>query len=147
MVGSGYDEGDPWSTMLIPKKSDGTKAVGGGTKMTYRYYLQDACFAVVLRVPASRVDAIAGALQTPAWDLYLGRKHCAPTDFIFRGCFPDAEAAEACAHSLALEKQRIEDYRVVDGECEGEVLTLLDVPVQFGEHKRYRDRRVTVVSV
>jgi CRISPR system Cascade subunit CasD len=147
MVGSGYDEDDPWSALLIPRKSDGTKAVGGGTKMTYRYYLQDSCFAVVMQVPAERADAIVEALQTPVWDLYLGRKHCAPTDFIFRGCFPDAETAEAHAHLLAAEKQRLPDYRVVDGEGEGEVLTLLDVPVQFGEHKRYRDRRVTVVSV
>ena len=30
MVGSGYDDQDPWQTQLIPKKSDGGKAVGGG---------------------------------------------------------------------------------------------------------------------
>ncbi|MBD9357836.1 type I-E CRISPR-associated protein Cas5/CasD [Methylomonas albis] len=146
MVGSGYDDGDPWASLLIPKKSDGGKAVGGGTKMTYRYYLQDACFAVLLQVPAERVAAIAEALQSPTWDVYLGRKHCAPTDFIFRGCFTRAEEAMAQAQSLASEKQRLEDYRVLDGEHEGEVLTLMDVPIQFGERKRYRDRRVTVVA-
>ena len=48
MVGSGYDDSDPWQSLLIPKTSDGKKAVGGGTKMTYRYYLQDHAFAVLL---------------------------------------------------------------------------------------------------
>ncbi|KXK45618.1 MAG: CRISPR-associated protein [Nitrosomonas europaea] len=45
MVGSGYDDQDPWQTLLIPKTSEGKKAVGGGTKMTYRYYLQDMAYA------------------------------------------------------------------------------------------------------
>ena len=41
MVGSGYDDKDPWASLLIPKTSEGKKAVGGGAKMTYRYYLQE----------------------------------------------------------------------------------------------------------
>lgn len=146
MVGSGYDDTDPWATLLIPKKSDGGKAVGSGTKMTYRFYLQDACFAVLLQVPSSRASTIAGALQRPAWDLYLGRKHCAPTEFIYQGSFAGVDAAALAAASLAESKQLVEDFRVLDGEHEGEVLTLMDVPTQFGEHKRYRDRRVTVLS-
>ena len=52
MVGSGYDDKDIWQKLLIPKTSEGKPAVGGGSKMTYRYYLQDACFAAVLEVPA-----------------------------------------------------------------------------------------------
>ena len=42
----------------------------------------------------------------------------------------------------------IEDFRVVDGEQndDGETMTLNDVPVRFGEIKRYRDRRVTVIQ-
>ena len=39
MVGSGYNDDDPWENLLIPKKSDGKPAVGGGTKIIYRYYL------------------------------------------------------------------------------------------------------------
>jgi len=33
---------------------------------------------------------------------------------------------------------------VLQGEHQGEVFTLNDVPVQFGPDKIYRDRRVTV---
>lgn len=146
MVGSGYDDTDPWTTLLIPKKSDGGKAVGGGTKMTYRFHLQDSCFAVLLQTPSALASAIAEALQCPAWDLYLGRKHCAPTDFIFRGTYTEDGAAELAAQTLAESKQMAEDFRVLDGEHEGERLTLMDVPIQFGERKRYRDRRVTVTA-
>ena len=146
MVGSGYDDTDPWRSLLIPKTSEGKKAVGGGTKMTYRFYLQDARFAVVLEVPGDRADAVAYALQNPVYDLYLGRKTCAPTDFIYRGLFDSEEVALAQAQSLAIEKNLSEDFRVIDGEGEGEVMTLNDVPLQFGDNKKYRDRRVTVVS-
>ena len=149
MVGSGYDDQDPWLNLLIPKTSEGKKAVGGGTKMTYRYYLQDAVFAVVLEVPADKAEIIAQALQNPAWDVYLGRKNCVPTDFIYRGIFDNNAAALEQASSIAMEKQRIEDFRVLHGALDDseadEVFTINDVPVQFGEDKRYRDRQVSLI--
>jgi len=149
MVGSDYDDRDPWSSLLIPKTSAGKKAVGGGTKMTYRYYLQDAAFAVALEVPGHRAESIAEALQNPAWDIYLGRKNCVPTDFVYRGTFEQENAALNHAEILAGEKHRSEDFRVVrGGGDEGgadEVLTLNDVPVQFGDDKRYSDRQVGLI--
>jgi len=147
MVGSGYDDQDPWQSLLIPKTSEGKKAVGGGTKMTYRYYLQDMAFAVVVEVPSEQAEAIATALQAPVWDLYLGRKSCVPTDFIHRGVYISEVEAQQTARELAAGKQRVEAFQVLEGEHPGEVLTLNDVPLQFGEHKRYRDRRVTVVPM
>ena len=149
MVGSGYDDNNPWETLLIPKTSDGKKAVGGGTKITYRYYLQDAKFAVLMEVPEESVDLFAAALQNPAYDLYLGRKNCIPTDFIYQGTFENEKNALRRAGDIAREKDSlIEDFRVVDGEQndDGETMTLNDVPVRFGEIKRYRDRRVTVIQ-
>ncbi|MDZ4141194.1 MAG: type I-E CRISPR-associated protein Cas5/CasD [Methylotenera sp.] len=149
MVGSGYDKQDPWAGLLIPKTSDGKPAVGGGTKMTYRYYLQDAAFAVVLEVPVAKAEAIAHALQTPAWDVYLGRKNCVPTDFIYRGTFDNETAALEQASLIAEQKNRIEDFRVLHGSLDkyeaDEVFTINDVPVQFGEDKRYRDRQVSLI--
>lgn len=149
MVGSGYDDKDPWASLLIPKTSEGKKAVGGGTKMTYRYYLQDAAFAVALEVPGVKAESIAEALQNPAWDIYLGRKNCVPTDFVYRGIFDQETAALVQAETIAVEKHRIEDFRVVQGALgEGEadeVFTINDVPVQFGEDKRYRDRQVSLI--
>lgn len=149
MVGSGYDDQDPWQNLLIPKTSEGKKAVGGGTKMTYRYYLQDMAFAVALQAPQGWAEDAVAALQAPVWDLYLGRKTCAPTDFIYRGLFDSAEAALLAGRQLAEseEKKRALVLRVLQGEHEGEVFSLNDVPLQLGEHKLYRDRRVTVQQV
>jgi CRISPR system Cascade subunit CasD len=148
MVGSGYDKQNPWETMLIPKTSDGKPAVGGGTKMTYRYYLQDAAFAVALQVPEEKAESLEQALQSPTWDVYLGRKCCVPTDFIYRGRFDTRVMAIEQAELIAEEKGRIEDFRVVQGasgeEEADERFTLNDVPVQFGEDKRYRDRQVSL---
>lgn len=147
MVGSGYDDSDPWQTLLIPKTSEGKKAVGGGSKMTYRYYLQDLVFAVVLQVPAGQAETLALDLQNPVWDLYLGRKNCVPTELIYQGNYADKDTAWKQAEQLAKSKRRVLSFTVFDGENDqGEVITLNDVPVQFGTEKRYRDRRVTLVE-
>lgn len=144
MVGSGYDDKDPWASLLIPKTSEGKKAVGGGAKMTYRYYLQDMAYAVALQGPEVELKAVLEALQNPVWDLYLGRKTCVPTDFIAQGVHADIHHASTFANRLAKEKVRHATFKVLQGEHEGEVITLNDVPLQFGPHKLYRDRRVTV---
>ncbi len=147
MVGSGYDEKNPWETLLIPKKSDGTAAVNGGSKITYRYYLQGEAFAAILEVPAEKAATFANALENPYWDIYFGRKCCAPTDFIYRGCFESAPSALEKALEIADGKGRVEDFRVVDGEGAGETIILNDVPIQFGENKVYRERRVSILTI
>lgn len=144
MVGSGYNDRDKWETLLIPKTSLGGKAVGGGTKITYRYYLQDMAYAVALQVPASMAHEAASALQAPVWDLYLGRKNCVPTEFIYQGLFDSVAEALQAGDELARAKQRSFVLRVLQGEHEGELLVLNDVPLQFGQNKKYRDRRVSV---
>jgi CRISPR system Cascade subunit CasD len=147
MVGSGYNDQDPWAKLLIPLSADRKNK---SAKMTYRYYLQDAAFALALEVPADRAQAIAEALQNPTWDVYLGRKNCVPTDFIYRGVFDNELAALEHANIIALEKNRVEDFRVIHGlsaDGSGEVFTLNDVPVQFGEDKRYRDRQVSLIEI
>lgn len=149
MVGSGYDKQDPWASMLIPKTSEKKPAVGGGAKMTYRYYLQDAAFAVAIEVPLERSEQIIQALQAPTWAVYLGRKNCVPTDFIYRACFTEQAQALQQATLIARDKSRIEDFRVLHGALADseadEIFTLNDVPLQFGDDKRYRDRQVSLI--
>jgi CRISPR system Cascade subunit CasD len=143
MVGSGYDDRDAWKRLLIPKTSEGKAAVGGGSKMTYRYYLQDARFALVWEVPDDMAEVVVNAFQNPVYDLYFGRKNCVPSARIFEGIFASSAEAWQRAGILAQEKELIEDFRILDGEHEGDLMTLNDVPLQFGEIKKYRDRRVT----
>ncbi|MDR2095922.1 MAG: type I-E CRISPR-associated protein Cas5/CasD [Treponema sp.] len=154
MVGSGYDDSDPWQKLLIPKTAGGKPAVGGGAKMTRRSYLQDAKFAVIVEIPEKRADEFKRALQNPVYDIYLGRKTCSPTDFVYQGIFNDEAEAAAKAECIAAEKTLMENFRVLavktGGDISGEYgnneyLTLTDVPIQFGQIKKYRDRRVKII--
>lgn len=149
MVGSGYSEEDPWQSMMMPKTNSGQKPQGVGTKMTYRYYLQDSRFGVILELPQELALQTADALQNPVFDIYLGRKDCVPTDFVFRGCFSSFDQAYNALNEIAKEKKLIADFKVIDGEepQSGDVLTLNDIPVQFGTVKKYRDRRVTIIPL
>lgn len=145
MVGSGYDDADPWQSLMIPKTSDGKKAVGGGAKLTHRYYLQDMAFAVALEVPEEFEDDVAFRLQSPIWPIYLGRKNCPPTDFLFRGLHATPEIALHAAQVIADEKHLAPLFRVDEGQRPGaEHLVLRDVPVSLGPNKIYRDRLVSV---
>lgn len=147
MVGSGYDDSDPWQTLMIPKTLEGKKAVGGGTKMTFRYFLQDAAFAVIAEIPEEFSEVVDGAFQNPCWDLYLGRKCCVPTDLVYRGLFASENLAKKSALEIAKSKGLAWEFSVIEGKHEdlGDVLSLSDVPVQFGMYKKYADRQVTVI--
>lgn len=146
MIGSGYNEKDPWQTLFIPKTSAGKAAVGGGSKLTYRYYLQDVAFAVIQEIPDSFVELMVSGLTKPVFPLHLGRKCCIPTEFIFQGVFQNIHSCEEAARNIAAEKSKTVAFRVEDGEHEGEVMTLNDVPLQFGSRKAYRDRTVTLIK-
>ena len=152
MVGNGYDEKDPWQTLNIPRKPDGGKAVNGGAKRTYREYLQDCCFAVILGLPDHLTEKFADALQNPVYDLYLGRKCCVPSTMIFQGVF--ANENEALTHlkeklipAGTAEKRPLTPHQLIKtvpcGEDPDAVL-INDVPVRFGNNRLYRDRWVSI---
>lgn len=145
MIGSGYNEANPFEALMTARKSDGTKPVGSGSKITYRYYLQNAFFSAIMEIPEEQSELISQALINPTWDLFLGRKNCPPSDFIFRGVFDTEEEALTKASEIRDEKGLKELFQVLDGQHEGEVLTLNDVPITFGQNKTYKQRYVTVV--
>lgn len=145
MIGSGFDEKDSWQKLMIPKKGDGGTAVGGGSKITYRYYLQDARFAVIQEINPSLGEEIAKALCNPTFEVCLGRKSCVPTDFIFRGIYDSLKTVEEEISRLREEKGLTELFRIIEEESQGEQLIINDVPLQFGQTKKYRDRLITIV--
>ena len=143
MVGNGFDESDKWHSLMIPRKSDGTKAVGGGAKLTYRYYLQDKTFAVLLGFSDDLAEKFAAALADPVYDLYLGRKCCAPTALIFQGKFASEAETMQKIRALAERDELIPVMRIREIESQHpDSILLNDVPVAFGTHKVYRDRWV-----
>ena len=48
------------------------------TVQTYRHYLLDARFGVLLDGPVVLLDEVATALRDPNWGLWFGRKSCLP---------------------------------------------------------------------
>ena len=143
MVGNGYDESDSWETHHIPRTSEKTKAVGGGARLTYREYLQDRPFAAVLGLPDKLADKFASALQSPVFDLYLGRKCCSPTEFIFKGAFGSEAQAFRALEQFAAGKKQTPCFLYTDAvPSEEDAFLVNDVPVRFGQHKLYRDRWV-----
>ena len=150
MIGSGYDQDDPWQSLLVPKTGEGKKPVGAGAnagaKITYREYVQDMAFACVLQLPDGEVEELNAALEAPVWELSLGRRCCPPSERIGRGVFSSEEEAFGAAEELAAQKGRRLVLTVRDGsdeECD-EVLILNDVPVRFGPRKAYQSRQVSL---
>jgi len=54
------------------------KVDNDATVQTYRHYLLDARFGVLIEGPASLLQEIAAALLNPRWGVWLGRKCCLP---------------------------------------------------------------------
>jgi CRISPR system Cascade subunit CasD len=48
------------------------------TVQTYRHYLQDAQFGVLLEGSTGLLEEIAAALRNPRWGVWFGRKSCLP---------------------------------------------------------------------
>ena len=156
MVGNGYRENDAWEKLFIPlkaselnkkqkeKKSDeNNREMSSGGLCTSREYLQDRRFAAVLGLPDDLADKFASALQSPVFDLYLGRKCCAPTDLIFRGVFGSEVDAFGALQTLSVEKKLAPRFVYADAKpLEDDAFLVNDVPVRFGRHRLYRDRWV-----
>ena len=153
VVGSGYDETDELEQLMIPRKRDGNFSKDGkgrvaGSKLTYRHYIQDGKFAVIAEIPSDIADEVAYSLQNPVWPLFLGRRTCIPTKPIFRGLFNEFIQAESSLREMVNSNNLSMSFRVLEGryENEGDVLVLNDVPLSFGENKKYSSRYVTVIK-
>lgn len=150
LIGGHYDEEDPWEFLLVPKKSDGKKPTNGGPKMTYRAYLQDASFAVILEIPSEYAEKVALKMKHPQWDIYLGRKCCVPSRPVFQGMFKTyQEAEQELENSLMKEDEgkKIRFKIIETNSQDPDAMLLFDVPVQFGEVKKYEARYVKAVDL
>ncbi|MCY9874526.1 type I-E CRISPR-associated protein Cas5/CasD [Vibrio barjaei] len=143
-VGGGFDESNPVEALRIPKKSDGKKVTGTGTRITRRDYLQSRAFAVVLTGDGKVLDQYSKALCEPVWDLYLGRKCCIPTEFLFQGLFDGHLQSDEKVNELVCAKglSKLLSVRVAAGE--GELRTLNDRIFVNSNVKRYSTRTVAI---
>lgn len=124
------------------------------THVTQRFYLQDAVFVAALQGPAALMEALAEAVQRPAFPLALGRRSCAPTQPLFLAVRPEPleevlqaepwQATETAKQLYARDRGRPAtiDVSATLDDPQGED-TLTDVPRSFAPRERsFSSRRI-----
>lgn len=133
-VGGGYD--NKTESQNIVRKADGKP---GDTVVTYRDYLQDARFGVLVRGEDALLEEILTGLKDPKWGIWLGRKSCIPASVVPQGIFSTDEEALRHLEDLARGKatRKVTEVERFDEGSD----TLLDRPVDFFT-REFKPRRI-----
>jgi CRISPR system Cascade subunit CasD len=141
-----------FQTAQRPEKARDGSTTWKSLPLSYRYYMADATYLVVLEGDRSLVDGIDTAVRSPAFPLYLGRRSCPPAGPVALGVSEiDLDQALNTLPWLATDRHqrsrrersvRLETMRDAHaGEVGAE--TFRDEPVSFDpEHRRYAWRAV-----
>ncbi|MCX5846606.1 MAG: type I-E CRISPR-associated protein Cas5/CasD [Deltaproteobacteria bacterium] len=125
-----------------------TKTAEGKNKdchITYRQYLTDASFGILLTGVSPLLKQIANALGNPAWGIWLGRKTCIPSAPVFAGL---KDSRDDALRLLIGEKSLKSFTRQEEVETFSEGRdTLPDAPVSFATERRlFSPRRVRTLQ-
>jgi len=118
-----------------------TGSINTDCVLTYRQYISDAAFGVLLKGETELLKKIATALENPVWGVWLGRKCCVPTAPVLAGLKYSREDAIR----LLLGDNALDDYtrqsealNFTDGRD-----SIPDSPVSFALGRRiYSPRRI-----
>lgn len=123
-----------------------TKTADGKIKdchITYRQYLSDAAFGVILEGDPALLGEIAAALVNPRWGIWLGRKTCIPSAPIFAGLKKNQDEAIG----ILIGEKPLEAFtrqEEVDFFADGSD-SLPDTPLTFDiENRAFAPRRVKI---
>jgi len=107
--------------------------------MTYRQYLCDADFLVLLEVDTDIADVLKEKLSDPDWGIWLGRKSCIPSAPVFAGVFSNLD--EMSSNLLEGKSLSSFTYQQEVNSWEQGTDTLLDKPINYAIDKREREQR------
>lgn len=146
-IGGGYPR-----ELTVPTAEGKRRQPGFETILTYRYYRSDAVFIVAVEGPDDRTDAIARALRSPYWPVYLGRRSCPPDQpLLLRGDVDDPVEHLLARVPVASRPPRQDAPYELDFVTEGtrddaeSVAQLTDVPQTFSRlDRRFRTRMVSI---
>jgi CRISPR system Cascade subunit CasD len=107
------------------------------TAQTYRHYLLDARFGVLLEGAPALLEEIAAALRNPRWGLFLGRKCCIPATPLLITISPDrakawCEMLRRTGHSGEETEERFDRIIEVAATDSGAEM-IEDTPIGFGK--------------
>lgn len=120
-------------------------AVNNDCVLTFRQYLTDAAFGVLLQGDAGLLTEIATALKDPKWGIWLGRKSCIPSIPVFVGLKDSRDGALRlligdAPLELFTRQEEVENF------AEGRD-SLPDMPESFAiEGRRFSPRRVRTIQ-
>lgn len=115
------------------------------THLTFRQYLCDASFGVVLSGEHKLLEEVSAALDDPIWGVWLGRKACIPAAPVFAGVF--ASEKEALLRLIGESSLDEFTYQREVETFEAGVDTLPDHPLSFDIGNRlHTPRRVITVE-
>jgi CRISPR system Cascade subunit CasD len=138
-VGGGYDS--KLQKECIPAKVDGGTPA---TVITYREYLVDGKFAVLLHGEAALLERCECSLRDPKWGVWLGRKSCVPAAPICHGVFSTKK--EAIKHIEGV-SGRSAIFEIKEAaQFDDGMDTLSDVPLDYST-REFSVRRVVKESV
>lgn len=117
---------------------------GDAMPLTYRDYLQDAIFVVAVSGDGDLLEAIAAAIRSPKYPLYLGRRSCVPagplTPLVVEGSERGAVASAPWAASERLKRSRAQtvELEIVADANDDDPSTALvkDLPLSFDPQRR-----------
>jgi len=122
---------------------------GEGGLLTYRHYIQDACYTVVLSGDESVLENAAKALCDPIFPVYLGTKCCVPSRPVFEALTEEyTSVADAlCRYPLAEKRMRDRKEDTANCYCEIESENGLHIrqdEIAINDMREYGYRRVDV---
>lgn len=111
--------------------------------LTYRQFLLDAVFGVLLKGENNLMDKISSALCNPKWGIWLGRKTCIPSTPVFVGTKKNRKEAL----QILLGDEPLESFTYQEDAknfCDGHD-SLPDLALSFTSEKRiFTHRRINI---
>ncbi|MDO5581635.1 MAG: type I-E CRISPR-associated protein Cas5/CasD [Planctomycetia bacterium] len=142
-VGGGYDNKS--ETIHIPRTAD---EKGRRTVVSYREFLLDARFGVLVSGDNDLIGKFHAALKNPVWGIWFGRKCCVPASPIAQGIYVSKnDAVQILCKRAGCQSPQLR-IRETDSYSEGSD-SFNDVPVTFERHCRgmgeeFSSRRIIV---
>ena len=111
--------------------------------MTYRQYLCDADFMVLLQISEEAASKLAKDLADPQWGVWLGRKNCIPSTPVFAGVFNTVDdVSDSLLGGKTLDTFTYQQEVLSFSEGSD---TLMDVPLDYAIDNRERGQRRVVI--
>jgi CRISPR system Cascade subunit CasD len=127
----------------VQNTRDAKGSIKNDAVLTYRQYLNDACFIALLEGGKEFLGRVMASLQNPVWGVWLGRKSCIPSAPVFVGIY--SSESDAIINISEFEGKTIDNFsyvREVTSFGNG-IDSYMDQAVSFDIHGRqFAPRRV-----